>query len=148
MRPVEVVKTFPSRHTVSAIDITSVASRRSGAPHPLSSSLALAELQLAEASILSLRASLVSQPSLILQFAGQNYPSWWTTCRGLLQLLATSSDAATPPRLRWPIHTLLAVMRTRVRSTNCEGIHSFLSPICPPYTPLKSKRLSQLRLSL
>ena len=60
----------------------------------LSSSLALAELQLAEASILSLRASLVSQPSLILQFVGQNYPSWWTTCRGLFQ---HSSEACRRP---------------------------------------------------
>lgn len=33
----------------------------------------------------ALQASLVSQPSLILQFAGQIYPSWWTTFRGLLQ---------------------------------------------------------------
>ncbi|WP_211096266.1 hypothetical protein, partial [Flavimaricola marinus] len=42
-------------------------------------------LQPAEASIRSLRAFLVFQPSLILQFAGQIYPSWWTTFRGLLQ---------------------------------------------------------------
>ncbi|WP_133065093.1 restriction endonuclease, partial [Flavimaricola marinus] len=44
-------------------------------------------LQPAEASIRSLRAFLVFQPSLILQFAGQIYPSWWTTFRGLLHLL-------------------------------------------------------------
>ncbi len=34
-------------------------------------------------SIQSLRPFLLSQPSRILQSAGQNYPSWWTTCREL-----------------------------------------------------------------
>ena len=70
---------------LSSVALLSLASRRSGAPHPLSSSLALAEPQLAEASILSLRVFLVSQPSLILQFVEQKYPSWWTTCRGLFE---------------------------------------------------------------
>ncbi|MEQ9247787.1 MAG: hypothetical protein RLO21_17560, partial [Nitratireductor sp.] len=51
-------------------------------------------LQPAEASIQSLRAFHVFQPSLILQFAGQFYPSWWTTFRGLLQSPISSSAFA------------------------------------------------------
>ena len=96
LQTLELRPTLPSRHTVSAINRTSVASRRSGAPHPILSSLALAEPQLAEASMLSLRASLVSQPSLILQLVGQNYSSWWITCRGLFQgcIFANPSDVS------------------------------------------------------
>ena len=52
----------------------SAASRRSGAPPRQSSLLAPAELQPAEASIKSLRASLVFQPLLILQFEGYPIP--------------------------------------------------------------------------
>jgi hypothetical protein len=49
-------------------------SRRSGAPLPRLSSLDRAKLQPAEASIQSLLASLVSQPSLIFQIVGKTIP--------------------------------------------------------------------------
>ena len=52
----------------------SAASRRSDAQPRQSSPLVPAELQPAEASIQSLRASLVFQLSLILQFTGQSIP--------------------------------------------------------------------------
>ncbi|NRB34970.1 MAG: hypothetical protein HRU31_09525, partial [Rhodobacteraceae bacterium] len=68
-----------------AIDKTSVASPRSGALPRQSLRLVPVELQPAEASIQSLRASLVAQPLLILQFAGQSIPVGGTLSGGLLQ---------------------------------------------------------------
>ena len=57
------------RHTDCATDKTFALSRGSGAPPPISLPLALAELQPAEASLRYPPVSLVSKPSLTLQFA-------------------------------------------------------------------------------
>jgi len=84
----ERVAAAASHHRASAIGSTSSASRRSGAPPRQSSRLVPAELQPAEASTLSLRASLVCQPARILKFEGQIYPSWWNTFGGLFQVFA------------------------------------------------------------
>ena len=57
-------------------------SRRTGAPPRQSSPLALAELQLAEASIQSLPASLAFQPSLIRQLRDKSIPGGGPTAEG------------------------------------------------------------------
>ena len=63
-----------ARRITYATDRTSIASRRSGAPHQQSSPLGPEELQLAEASIRYLTAFLAFQPPLIFKFAGQSIP--------------------------------------------------------------------------